>query len=134
MEVTEHNIIHNIDDAIQRMEELINRGISFSLDDFGTGYSSLAHLKNLPVSHIKIDRSFVEDICNDTGDQAMVASILALSKHLGLEVVAEGVEEQEQFELLKKFKCRYYQGFYFSKPLSNQCMTEFLMEKKQPAA
>jgi diguanylate cyclase (GGDEF)-like protein/PAS domain S-box-containing protein len=81
MEVTEHNIIHNIDDAIQRMQELIHRGISFSLDDFGTGYSSLAHLKNLPVSHIKIDRSFIEDICNDTGDQAMVASILALSKH-----------------------------------------------------
>jgi diguanylate cyclase (GGDEF)-like protein/PAS domain S-box-containing protein len=134
MEVTEHNIIHNIDDAIQRMQELIHRGISFSLDDFGTGYSSLAHLKNLPVSHIKIDRSFIEDICNDTGDQAMVASILALSKHLGLEVVAEGVEEQEQFELLKKFKCRYYQGFYFSRPLSNQCMTEFLLEKKQPAA
>jgi PAS domain S-box-containing protein len=79
MEVTEHNIIHNIDDAIQRMQELIHRGISFSLDDFGTGYSSLAHLKNLPVSHIKIDRSFIEDICNDTGDQAMVASILALS-------------------------------------------------------
>ncbi len=133
MEVTEHNIIHNIDDAIQRMQELISRGISFSLDDFGTGYSSLAHLKNLPVSHIKIDRSFVEDICNDTGDQAMVASILALSKHLGLEVVAEGVEGPEQFELLKKFNCKYYQGYYFSKPLSNQNMTEFLA-KRQPAA
>ncbi len=133
MEVTEHNIIHNIEGAIQRMEELIERGISFSLDDFGTGYSSLAHLKNLPVSHIKIDRSFVEDICNDTGDQAMVASILAMSEHLGLEVVAEGVEELEQFELLKKFNCRYYQGFYFSKPLSNQCMTEFLAQEK-PAA
>jgi diguanylate cyclase (GGDEF)-like protein/PAS domain S-box-containing protein len=112
MEVTEHNIIHNIDDAIQRMQELINRGISFSLDDFGTGYSSLAHLKNLPVSHIKIDRSFVEDICNDTGDQAMVASILALSKHLGLEVVAEGVEGPEQFELLKKFNCAVPRGRY----------------------
>jgi len=133
MEVTEHNIIHNIDDAIQRMQDLIQRGISFSLDDFGTGYSSLAHLKNLPVSHIKIDRSFVEDICNDTGDQAMVASILALSKHLGLEVVAEGVEELEQFELLKKFNCKYYQGYYFSKPLSDQDMTSFLAQKK-PAA
>jgi diguanylate cyclase (GGDEF)-like protein/PAS domain S-box-containing protein len=133
MEVTEHNIIHNIDDAIQRMQDLIQRGISFSLDDFGTGYSSLAHLKNLPVSHIKIDRSFVEDICNDTGDQAMVASILALSTHLGLEVVAEGVEELEQFELLKKFNCKYYQGYYFSKPLSDQDMTSFLVQKK-PAA
>jgi len=133
MEVTEHNIIHNIDDAIQRMRELILRGISFSLDDFGTGYSSLAHLKNLPVSHIKIDRSFVEDICDDTGDQAMVASILALSKHLGLEVVAEGVEELQQFELLKKFNCPYYQGYYFSKPLSKADMTEFL-HKHRPAA
>ena len=133
MEVTEHNIIHNIDDAIQRMQDLIQRGISFSLDDFGTGYSSLAHLKNLPVSHIKIDRSFVEDICNDSGDQAMVASILALSTHLGLEVVAEGVEELAQFELLKKFDCKYYQGYYFSKPLSDQDMTSFLAQK-QPAA
>ena len=133
MEVTEHNIIHNLDDAIMRMQELISRGISFSLDDFGTGYSSLAHLKNLPVSHIKIDRSFVEDICTDTGDQAMVASILALSKHLGLEVVAEGVEALEQFELLKRFNCRYYQGYYFSKPLSNNHMTEFLA-RRQPAA
>ena len=130
MEVTEHNIIHNIDDAIIRMQELIGRGISFSLDDFGTGYSSLAHLKNLPVNHIKIDRSFVQDICNDRGDQAMVASILALSKHLGLEVVAEGVEELDQFELLKSLDCEYYQGYYFSKPLSNIDMTDFLTTKK----
>ncbi len=127
MEVTEHNIIHNIDDAIMRMQELIDSGISFSLDDFGTGYSSLAHLKNLPVNHIKIDRSFVKDICNDSGDQAMVASILALSKHLGLEVVAEGVEQGEQFELLKGFDCRFFQGYYFSKPLSDLDMTEFLI-------
>jgi len=133
MEVTEHNIIHNLDDAIQRMEELIRRGISFSLDDFGTGYSSLAHLKNLPVNHIKIDRSFIKDICRDSGDQAMVASILALSKHLGLEVVAEGVEEREQFEMLKQLNCKYYQGYYFSEPLSEEDITEFLSASK-PAA
>ncbi|MGB5326868.1 MAG: EAL domain-containing protein [Gammaproteobacteria bacterium] len=133
MEVTEHNIIHNIDDAILRMQELIDRGISFSLDDFGTGYSSLAHLKNLPVNHIKIDRSFVKDICNDSGDQAMVASILALSKHLGLEVVAEGVEDLEQFHLLRQYGCKIYQGYYFSKPLSALNMTDYL-EAKEPAA
>lgn len=133
MEVTEHNIIHNLDDAILRMQELIQRGISFSLDDFGTGYSSLAHLKNLPVNHIKIDRSFVKDICEDRGDQAMVASILALSKHLGLEVVAEGVEAVEQFNLLKQYGCKIYQGYYFSKPLSAGIMTEYL-QAKQPAA
>ena len=133
MEVTEHNIIHNLDDAILRMQELIQRGISFSLDDFGTGYSSLSHLKNLPVNHIKIDRSFVKDICEDRGDQAMVASILALSKHLGLEVVAEGVEVVEQFNLLKQYGCKIYQGYYFSKPLSAGIMTDYL-QAKQPAA
>ena len=126
MEVTEHNIIHNLDDAISRMEELIQSGISFSLDDFGTGYSSLAHLKYLPVNHIKIDRSFVEDICDDPGDQAMVASILALSKHLGLEVVAEGVEALQQFHLLKQYGCKFYQGYYFSEPLSADKMTDYL--------
>ncbi len=133
MEVTEHNIIHNIDDAILRMRELIRYGISFSLDDFGTGYSSLSHLKNLPVSHIKIDRSFVKDICDDPGDQAMIASILALSRHLGLEVVAEGVEGVEQFEMLKRYDCQYYQGYYFSKPLSDRDMTCYL-RAADPAA
>ncbi len=133
MEVTEHNIIHNLDGAIQRMEELIGRGISFSLDDFGTGYSSLSHLKNLPVNHIKIDRSFVQDICDDPSDQAMVASIMSLSRHLGLEVVAEGVEELPQFEMLKSLDCRFYQGYYFSKPLSHSNMTEFLLDQ-QPTA
>jgi diguanylate cyclase (GGDEF)-like protein/PAS domain S-box-containing protein len=132
MEVTEHNIIHNLDDAILRMKELIHSGISFSLDDFGTGYSSLAHLKNLPVNQIKIDRSFVQDICDDPGDQAMVASILALSKHLGLEVVAEGVEELDQFHLLKQYGCKIYQGYYFSAPLSPDKMTGYL-ETKPPA-
>lgn len=133
MEITEHNIIHNLDDTIQRMQELINRGISFSLDDFGTGYSSLAHLKNLPVNHIKIDRSFVRDICNDAGDQAMVASILALSKHLGLDVVAEGVEDLDQFYLLKQYGCRIYQGYYFSQPLSATNMTDYLAAREPVA-
>jgi len=133
MEVTEHNIIHNIDDAILRMRDLIRCGISFSLDDFGTGYSSLSHLKNLPVSHIKIDRSFIKDICDDPGDQAMVASILALSRHLGLEVVAEGVEGIEQFEMLRSYDCKYYQGYYFSKPLSNDLMTDFLRRAESAA-
>lgn len=129
IEVTEHNIIHNMDDAIAKMELLKQRGIRFSLDDFGTGYSSLSHLKNLPVSHIKIDRSFVKDICVDASDEAMVGSILALCRHLGLEVVAEGVETTEQFELLRSHQCKYYQGYFFSKPLSPEQMQLFLQEK-----
>lgn len=122
-EVTEHNIIHNVSEAIEKMNNLIQRGISFSLDDFGTGYSSLSHLKNLPVSRIKIDRSFVSDICENADDEAMVASILALSKHLRLKVVAEGVENAEQFELLKNYGCRYFQGYYFGKPMPSQQIT-----------
>ncbi|MGI9284232.1 MAG: EAL domain-containing protein [Pseudomonadales bacterium] len=133
IEVTEHNIIHNIDDAIDKMNDLIQRGISFSLDDFGTGFSSLSHLKNLPVSHIKIDRSFIKDICQNARDEAMVGSILALSKHLGLEVVAEGVENSEQVEMLKQYDCQNFQGYYFSKPLSTEQMTQFLQTNPSAA-
>ena len=133
MEVTEHNIIHDLDDAILRMGELMQCGIRFSLDDFGTGYSSLSHLKNLPVSHIKIDRSFVRDICNNAGDEAMVASILALSRHLGLKVVAEGVETEQQFEILQAHGCEYFQGFYFGKPVSSFEMSELLAASESAA-
>ena len=133
IEVTEHNIIHNLDGAIARMDEMKKHGIQFSLDDFGTGYSSLSHLKNLPVSHVKIDRAFVHDICSNTGDQAMVRSILAMSQHLGLSVVAEGVETSGHFELLKEFDCEYYQGYYFSKPMSTEDMEAYLLVHK-PAA
>ena len=132
-EVTEHNIIHNVGEAIEKMNNLIHRGISFSLDDFGTGFSSLSHLKNLPVSHIKIDRSFVTDICENPDDEAMVASILALSKHLRLQVVAEGVENADQFELLKKYDCQYFQGYFFSKPLSTREITQLLEDKSNNA-
>jgi len=132
MEVTEHNIIHNLNDTISRMKDLIQVGIRFSLDDFGTGYSSLSHLKNLPVSHIKVDRSFVRDICEDPGDQAMVGSILAMSRHLGLKVVAEGVEQQAQFDLLRQYDCQYFQGYYFSKPLAADVMEEVLLGGRLP--
>jgi diguanylate cyclase (GGDEF)-like protein/PAS domain S-box-containing protein len=128
-EVTEHNIIHNIREATEKMNNLIQRGISFSLDDFGTGYSSLSHLKNLPVNRIKIDRSFVSDICANSDDEALVASILALSKHLRLEVVAEGVENEEQFKLLKQYDCRYFQGYYFAKPMPSQQTAHFIEGK-----
>lgn len=128
IEVTEHNIIHNLDEAISKMDELLKMGISFSLDDFGTGYSSLSNLKSLPVNRIKIDKSFVDDICDDKGDQAMVRSILAMSEHLNLEVVAEGVENLQQLELLLRYNCKFFQGYYYSKPLSENDMTQFLQK------
>jgi len=126
IEVTEHNVIHNHEKAITKMGELIEMGVSFSLDDFGTGYSSLSNLKSLPVNRIKIDKSFIGDISHDSSDEALVGSIFALSEHLQLEVVAEGVETVEQVEVLKKFNCGLFQGFYYSKPLSVKNMTRFL--------
>jgi diguanylate cyclase (GGDEF)-like protein/PAS domain S-box-containing protein len=129
IEVTEHNVIHNMDEAISKMNALIELGVGFSLDDFGTGYSSLSNLKSLPVNRIKIDKSFIGDICSNSGDQAMVASILAMSRHLNLEVVAEGVENIDQFELLRKYNCRFFQGYYYSKSLTVKGMTDIL--KKQ---
>jgi EAL domain-containing protein (putative c-di-GMP-specific phosphodiesterase class I) len=126
IEVTEHNVIHNMEEAIVKMNDLIEMGVSFSLDDFGTGYSSLSNLKSLPVNRIKIDKSFIDDICSDAGDQAMVGSILAMSEHLNLEVVAEGVENIDQIEMLQKFNCKYFQGYYYSKPLDVKGMTKLL--------
>ncbi len=126
IEVTEHNVIHNHEKAITKMGELIEMGVSFSLDDFGTGYSSLSNLKSLPVNRIKIDKSFIGDISHDRSDQALVGSIFALSEHLQLEVVAEGVETAEQVEVLKKFNCKLFQGLYYSNPLSVKKMTRFL--------
>ena len=84
------------------------------------------NLKSLPVNRIKIDKSFITDISHDSSDEAMVGSIFALSQHLGLEVVAEGVETATQIEVLKKFNCTRFQGYYYSKPLSAENMSQFL--------
>ncbi len=126
IEVTEHNVIHNLEEASSKMNDLIDTGVNFSLDDFGTGYSSLRNLKTLPVNCIKIDKSFIDDICESSEDQAMVGSILAMSGHLNLSVVAEGVETQEQLAILKKYNCQCFQGYLFSKPLASDEMEEFL--------
>lgn len=117
-EVTEHSLIYDIHDAIERMNQLIASGISFSLDDFGTGYSSMSYLKLLPVSTIKIDRSFIRDITEDKSDEALVTSIITISKNLGMSVVAEGIETEQQKSLLQDFNCDFLQGYYFSKPVA----------------
>jgi len=126
IEVTEHNVIQNKEEAISKMAKLIKLGVNFSLDDFGTGYSSLSYLKDLPVSCIKIDKSFIDDICENSADEAMVGSILAMSGHLNLTVIAEGVETVEQLDLLKQYNCECFQGYYFSKPLASEAMEAFL--------
>ena len=95
-EVTEGLLIDNVDETVQRMDELVTMGIRFSIDDFGTGYSSLGYLRKLPLYELKIDRSFVQDTPTDPGSTAIVQSILSMAHHLGLNVVAEGVETKSR--------------------------------------
>lgn len=126
MEITEGIVIQRVDDAIITMTILAEHGISFSLDDFGTGYSSISYLKRLPVSVLKIDKSFVRDIIDDRNDRVLVETIITMSRLLDLEVIAEGVETIEQLELLKQYGCHYYQGFYFSPAVSFEDFEELM--------
>ncbi len=117
LELTESIIIENIHDAIEKMQALQAIGIDFSMDDFGTGYSSLAYLKKLPITQVKIDKSFVNDITIDASDAAIVKTIIVMSSTLGLNVIAEGVETQEQLNLLEEYGCKRFQGYLFSRPV-----------------
>jgi EAL domain-containing protein (putative c-di-GMP-specific phosphodiesterase class I) len=117
LELTESMLIENIEDTIQTITRLKSIGIGFSLDDFGTGYSSLQYLKRLPLDQLKIDQSFVRDLLLDQNDTAIVLTIIALGQSMGLEVIAEGVETEEQRDFLAMHGCYRYQGYFFSKPL-----------------
>lgn len=117
LELTESIVLENIQDTIIKMRELKTLGINFSMDDFGTGYSSLEYLKKLPLDQIKIDQSFVRDIATDPNDAAIVQTILAMAKALGLNVIAEGVETEAQRKFLVEHGCHYFRGFLFSKPM-----------------
>jgi diguanylate cyclase (GGDEF)-like protein len=133
MEITEGIVIQHVDDAIETMERLAHRGVSFSLDDFGTGYSSISYLKRLPVSILKIDQSFVRDIIEDRNDRVLVETIITMGRLLGMEVVAEGVEREDQLAILQSFGCHYYQGYYCS-PAVPRAKFEQLLEGDRVAA
>lgn len=124
-EITESIIAEDVNKVIRIMEEIKELGIRFSMDDFGTGYSSLSYLKLLPIDEIKIDRSFVAELKETPTDQVMISSILTMAKAFNLTVVAEGVENLEQFDYLHDNHCDIYQGFCFSKPLTEQKFFEF---------
>ena len=117
LELTESTVLENVEDTISKMRELKLLGVSFSMDDFGTGYSSLQYLKRLPLDQIKIDQSFVRDIATDPNDAAIVQTIIAMTEALGLNVIAEGVETEEQREFLDMHGCHAFQGYLFSKPM-----------------
>ncbi|MCG7869019.1 MAG: hypothetical protein B6D70_03580 [gamma proteobacterium symbiont of Stewartia floridana] len=116
LELTESTLITNLSSTKEKIEKLNSMGINTSLDDFGTGYSSLSYLKRFNVSQLKIDRSFINDILVDEGDLTMVKTIIEMGRNLGLEVVAEGVANEQQFELLKSCGCKRFQGYWINRP------------------
>jgi EAL domain-containing protein (putative c-di-GMP-specific phosphodiesterase class I) len=117
LEITENLIIKDINEVIEKMQQLKQRGIRFSIDDFGTGYSSLAYLQRMPIDQLKIDRSFVQDISHNENDAAIVDAIIAMAKSLKLDIIAEGVETPEQVDYLVCCGCNAFQGYWFSRPL-----------------
>ena len=117
LEITEGTAMKNVDQNIRMMEKLRNLGLDISIDDFGTGYSSLAYLKKFPIHTLKIDRSFIMDIQKNLDDLAITQAVIAMGQNLRLKVLAEGVENIEQLQLLREAGCDYIQGYYYSQAL-----------------
>ena len=130
LEITEGIVIENLDDTIAKMHRLRRHGVSFSMDDFGTGYSSLTYLKRLPVDLLKIDQSFVHDALGGGNDAEIIRAIVSMAKSLGLEVIAEGVEQPEQLDMLQQQDCHLYQGYLFSEPLPFANFRQLLRRQK----
>jgi len=117
LELTESMLHENIEETIAKMNTLHEIGVQFSLDDFGTGYSSLQYLKRLPLDQLKIDQSFVRDLASDKNDKAIVGTIIAMAHSMELDAIAEGVETEEQRQLLISCGCTHYQGYLFGRPV-----------------
>ena len=128
LEVTESQIMNNPKNSIKVLQKLDKLGISIAIDDFGTGYSSLAYLKKLPISKLKIDKSFVDNLPDDLEDIAIAKAVIDLSAALNLKVIAEGVETKEQKNFLLENGCKFMQGYLYSKPLSVDDMTKYLQK------
>src|ERR1035437_2104173 len=126
LELTESVVLEDVEDVITRMQQIKALGVTFSLDDFGTGFSSLSYLKRLPLDEVKIDQSFVRDVTSDANDAAIVRAIIAMSRSLGIQVIAEGVETEEQLHFLKENGCMNFQGYLFGKPMQIEELNRLL--------
>lgn len=129
MEITESIMIHSFEYIIKVMSKIISLGIDFSVDDFGTGYSNISYLGALPLSGLKLDRSFIEHVAHSDVHAMIVRNVVKFSKDLGFHVVAEGVENLEQYNILKRLGCDYIQGFLFSKAIPKDDYNNFLQEQ-----
>lgn len=130
LEITESCIIEQMELAKQQLESLKKLGVRIAIDDFGTGHSSLRYLKELPMDIVKIDRSFVKDLPDDTDDAAIANTIIAMAHNLNYEVVAEGIETEAQIQFLSNSDCDYGQGFHYAKPLNQEDLISFLENKQ----
>jgi len=129
LEITESIFMEDIDRISRVLTHLNDQGISIAIDDFGTGFSSLSYLNRLPITHLKIDQSFISEVSNDVAAQAIVQSTLLMAQSMGIAVVAEGVEKIDQVALLQLFKAEYGQGFYYSKPLEPDAFAKLLLRQ-----
>jgi diguanylate cyclase (GGDEF)-like protein/PAS domain S-box-containing protein len=134
IELTESQVMDDVEQALDIMQRLKALGVKLSLDDFGTGSSSLAYLKRFPIDVLKIDKSFVCNLVTDANDAVIVRSILSLGQSLQLEVIAEGVETEEQFTYLRRHRCDQIQGYYFSRPLPAPEFERLLLDHKGETA
>ncbi|MDU0355513.1 EAL domain-containing protein [Paraglaciecola aquimarina] len=130
-EITEGTLMQHPENALSMMQRLREKGIHLALDDFGTGYSSLAYLKRFPINTLKIDKAFIDDIAKASDDRYMTQSIITIAHNLGLKVVAEGVEEENQLVILRKFKCEMLQGYLYSRPLNASRFENLLKENHE---
>jgi EAL domain-containing protein (putative c-di-GMP-specific phosphodiesterase class I) len=126
LEVTESMMMRDVSRAIKVLDAIQSRGIRIAIDDFGTGYSSMSLMKQFPIDTIKIDRSFVRDLPDDTEDQAIAQAIISMGRALGMTIVAEGVETVEQETFLRAHGCDEMQGFLFSRPLPPDQLADLL--------
>lgn len=129
LEITESLLLEDTERTLVWLNRVRSAGIKLSVDDFGTGFSSLSYLKRFPVNSLKIDQSFVRDVIVNTEDAALVRAIIKLAETFGLDVIAEGVEQCEQLDFLKQHNCYLIQGYYFSRPLSDDAFVDFLKRR-----
>ncbi|MNV31012.1 Phytochrome-like protein cph2 [compost metagenome] len=126
LEITEGVLMQNVETTMTALNRLKTLGVRLAIDDFGTGYSSLSYLRRFPIDVLKIDQSFIRGLSNDTNDAALVSAIISLGRSLDLNVIAEGVETEEQLAFLKAHQCEEGQGYYFSKALPADAFARLL--------
>ncbi|MBS7349004.1 MAG: EAL domain-containing protein, partial [Comamonas sp.] len=131
MEITESALADRPDEALVVLRKLKELGLRLAIDDFGTGYSSLAHLKRFPIDVLKIDQSFIRDIPASADDMAISRAVIAMGQSMGMEVLAEGVETQQQLDFLRQHGCNAFQGYFYSRPLPAPAFEALLQQEAQ---